>query len=139
MNWLWRLNGYCLMVEDIPSKRLLVVDDEPAFCRFVRNVAQELDFTVEMAVSGEEFKTIYTLFQPTTIVMDIVMPDIEGVDLTQWLIEQGFTGQLILATGFAPNYANVAQRLADASARFATETLLKPIGIDDLEAVLRKL
>mgnify|MGYP006420428179 FL=1 len=125
------------MVEDIPRKRLLVVDDEPAFCRFVRNVAEELDLTVEMTTTGTELMTTYSLFLPATIVMDIVMPEIEGVELTQWLIGQGFTGKLILATGFAPNYANVAQRLADASAQFKTETLLKPVGVDDLEAVLR--
>lgn len=124
------------MIDDVPQKRLLVVDDEPAFCRFVRNVAQELDFTVEMANTGQEFMTTYTLFRPTVVVMDIVMPEIEGVELTQWLIEQGFAGKLILATGFAPNYATVAQRLADASSRFKTATLLKPVGIDELEAAL---
>jgi CheY-like chemotaxis protein len=126
------------MVEDIPRRRLLVVDDEPAFCRFVQDVAQDIDFSVEMTTTGREFMTTYTLFLPKTIVMDIVMPEIEGVELTQWLIQEGFTGKLILVTGYAPNYVAVAQRLADASAQFKTITLLKPVGIDDLEAALNE-
>ncbi|MBT4046066.1 MAG: response regulator [Rhodospirillaceae bacterium] len=125
------------MVEDPPSKRLLVVDDEPAFCRFVHDVSQDLGFAVETTTTGQEFMTTYTLFLPETIVMDIVMPEIEGVELTQWLIQEGFTGKLILVTGYAPNYVAVAQRVADASAQFNTITLLKPIGIDDLEAALQ--
>ena len=126
------------MVEDIPRRRLLVVDDEPAFCRFVQDVAQDIDFSVEMTTTGREFMTTYTLFLPKTIVMDIVMPEIEGVELTQWLIQEGFTGKLILVTDYAPNYVAVAQRLADASAQFKTITLLKPVGIDDLEAALNE-
>ncbi|MDE0943469.1 MAG: response regulator [Alphaproteobacteria bacterium] len=116
----------------------MVVDDEPAFCRFVQDVAQDIDFSVEMTTTGREFMTTYTLFLPKTIVMDIVMPEIEGVELTQWLIQEGFTGKLILVTGYAPNYVAVAQRLADASAQFKAITLLKPVGIDDLEAALNE-
>ncbi|MBT3534437.1 MAG: response regulator [Rhodospirillaceae bacterium] len=125
------------MIESQSTRRLLVVDDEPAFCRFVLGVAENLGYTVEIAHNGRDFMTTYTLFQPTTVVMDIVMPEIEGVELTQWLIAQGFAGRLILATGFAPNYVTIAQHLADAASQFKTQTLLKPVGIDELEAALK--
>ena len=58
--------------------RLLVVDDEPRFRDFVKNVAVKLDFDVECAKDGLEFMALCVAKPPDVVVLDIVMPGIDG-------------------------------------------------------------
>ena len=71
------------------EKRLLIVDDEPAFGEFVRDVALALDYEVIVTTSGKAFQQCYGNFQPTMIMLDMVMPEMDGNELVLWLMEQG--------------------------------------------------
>ena len=70
------------------GQRLLVVDDEPAFGEFARKVAAGLGFAVEVTTDGYAFKQRYDDFDPTVVMVDLFMPDIEGMELVQWLAER---------------------------------------------------
>lgn len=60
------------------DKRLLICDDEPAFGRFVKNVAEDLGYEVEVTTTWQAFMQAYLTFSPTTVVLDIVMPGMVG-------------------------------------------------------------
>ena len=49
------------------DKRLLIRDDEPAFGRFVKNVAEDLGYEVQVTTEGHAFIEAYASFEPTTI------------------------------------------------------------------------
>ena len=68
------------------DKRLLVCDDEPRFGRFVKNVAEDLGYTVCVTTGGHAFIDAYGSFNPTTIVLDMIMPGMDGNELVLWLI-----------------------------------------------------
>ena len=76
------------------EKRLLVVDDEVAFGAFVRRVAQGLDFAVEVTSTADAFKEAYERFHPTVIVLDIVMPETDGIELIRWLGTMNCTARI---------------------------------------------
>ncbi|MDP6344184.1 MAG: response regulator [Alphaproteobacteria bacterium] len=124
------------MLEGCANRRLLVVDDEPAVGLFVRRTAEALGFEVLVATSGRQFMDAWAGFAPTAIVMDIVMPEVDGMELIQWLTKAGYDGQLIVVTGYAPDYATVAGHLAEISGRMAVCSLTKPLQLEELEAVL---
>ena len=63
------------------EKRLLVVDDEPEFGEYVRKVAVELGYEVEVTGDGKSFMKAYESFNPSVIALDLVMPEIDGVEL----------------------------------------------------------
>ena len=117
--------------------RLLVVDDEPRFRDFVRNVAAKLGFDVECARDGHEFKTLYDAIDPDVVVLDIVMPEIDGIELVQWLAERGEQLHLVIVTGFAPNYATLAKKLGEAKGLLSVITLTKPVRMADLQDAIR--
>lgn len=119
--------------------RLLVVDDEPRFCDFVKHVALKLDFDVESARDGNEFMTLCEANPPDVVVLDIVMPGIDGVELVQWLAERGEELHLVIVTGFAPNYAALAKKLGEAKGLLSVTTLTKPVRIADLKAAISQL
>ncbi|MFP6732049.1 MAG: response regulator [Alphaproteobacteria bacterium] len=120
------------------AERLLVVDDEPRFRDFVKNVAVKSGFEVECARDKHEFKTLCESTEPDVVVLDIVMPDIDGVELVQWIAERGIQLHLVIVTGFAHNYADLAKKLVEAKGLLSVRTLTKPVRMADLQqAIIR--
>lgn len=118
------------------DKRLLVVDDEPEFGELVRKVAVGLGYEVRVTTHGREFQAAYQEIQPTTIVMDMVMPEMDGNELVLWLMEQGYAAHLIIITGYSPDYARDARVLAEFNGLRSVSTLTKPIGLAKLRQAL---
>ncbi len=118
------------------KQRLLVCDDEEALGRFVRNVTEPLGYDVCLVTSGEELIARYDAFAPTIILLDMVMPGMDGNEVILWLAEHGCTARLIIMTGYHPQYADHARILADFRGIGSVTTLRKPFGIDDLLAAL---
>ncbi|HRX70823.1 MAG TPA: response regulator [Candidatus Competibacteraceae bacterium] len=118
------------------EKRLLIVDDEPAFGEFVRQVALSLDYQVMVTMDGKTFQECYADFQPTTIMLDMVMPDMDGNELLLWLLQQGYASDLIITTGYNPDYASDAKTLAEFNGLRTVTTLVKPFSLARLRAVL---
>ena len=118
------------------EKRLLVIDDELGFREFVSNVATAAGYEVEAAGHADFFKEIYPRFKPTLIMMDMILPDVDGFELMQWLIEQGCTARVIVVTGYNPHYAEMAESIGSDSVMLGVESMTKPVGLVDLRAAL---
>ncbi|HRD64825.1 MAG TPA: response regulator [Candidatus Competibacter sp.] len=118
------------------AKRLLIVDDEPSFGEFVRRVALDLGYEVAVTTSAHAFQQYYTDFRPTTIILDMVIPEIDGNELLLWLLQQGYADDLIIVTGFSPDYAQDARTLAEFKGLNAVSTLVKPIDLARLRSAL---
>ncbi|HHW75709.1 MAG TPA: response regulator [Xanthomonadaceae bacterium] len=118
------------------DKRLLIVDDEPAFGEFVREVALALGYEVLATTNGKAFQECYAEFHPTTVMLDMVMPDMDGNELLLWLLQQGYAADLIITTGYNPDYASEAKLLAEFNGLNTVTTLVKPFSLAKLRAVL---
>ena len=118
------------------TKRLLIVDDEPDFGEFVRQVAQLLDYEVKVAINSRSFQQTYVDFQPTLIILDMVMPDMDGNEVLLWLLQQGYSAGLIITTGYSPDYAQEAKTLAEFNGLQRVSTLTKPVRLADLRSAL---
>ena len=118
------------------ERRLLEVDDEPELGEYLRKVAVELGYEVEVTGDGKSFMKAYESFDPSVIALDLVMPEIDGVELVQWLVEHDCTAQLIVITGYNPKYAALAAKLAEARGLSSVTTLTKPVKLSRLRNVL---
>ncbi len=118
------------------GKSLLVIDDEPAFRRYVNSAAKLLDYDVEMSGSGRDVMKTAAPLPWDAIVLDIVMPDVDGIEVIKWLTGQGYNGRLLVVSGYAPNYARMAAELANASGSMQVNYHSKPISIEEIQAVL---
>jgi DNA-binding response OmpR family regulator len=120
----------------MPGQRLLIIDDEVAFAKFVARVASAEGFDVKVTTRSEDFMAAVLSAPPDVIILDMVMPGMDGVELIQWLAKQQSTARVILASGFNPLYAEMAEQLGASLGKLSISILTKPVRVADLRAAL---
>jgi DNA-binding NtrC family response regulator len=118
------------------AKRLLIVDDEVDFGVSVRRVAEKLGFDVEVKTRARDFKAAFHSFNPTVVMLDMIMPDEDGNELIQWLASIKSTARVIIISGYAPIYAKTAENLGKAHGLPSISRLTKPVSIAALSSAL---
>lgn len=91
--------------------RLLVVDDEVEFVNFVCEFADVYGFAVATASNGQIAQQRFHEFNPNIILLDVVMPQVDGIEFIEWLGNQGADVRLIVVTGYNPYYGQLAEKL----------------------------
>lgn len=107
-------------------QRVLVGDDEPDICRFLCIAAEDLGCEARYATDAEGFKKAYTSFQPTTIFLDLVIPETDGFEILQWLAEAKCTAKIIVMTGYDSLYSEMAKSMGRAN-NLKITAVTKPI------------
>lgn len=120
------------------QKTLLVVDDEPTFGKLVFEVAEKHGLKATIATSGEDFQTVYIKDEPEIVVVDIVMPELDGFELIHWLAEQTHKCPVIFMTGNQPEYVRQAATLAKTAGLTVAGTLHKPLKADHLTDAIER-
>jgi two-component system OmpR family response regulator len=77
--------------------RVLVVDDEPAITDFIRLGLSREGFEVETASDGRAALTVVDRFAPDVVVLDVMMPRMDGISLTKELAGDPRRGLVILS------------------------------------------
>ena len=113
-----------------------MVDDEKDFADLVVRVATQLGYTAAATSTAEEFMASYLADPPDVIVLDIVMPDQDGIELMRWLVDRDCRARVILASGYSPVFAGAAKVIAEIGGRISITYLRKPAKLADLRAAL---
>lgn len=77
--------------------RVLVVDDEPAIRRLLRVSLSAHGHTIFEAANGQEALEAVVAHRPDIIILDLGLPDLEGVEVTRMLREWTQTPIIILS------------------------------------------
>ncbi|MGF1611940.1 MAG: response regulator [Kiloniellales bacterium] len=118
------------------TKRLLVVDDEADFGAYVKKVAEGLGYQVLVTTSGRAFMAAFEDFAPSHVMLDVVMPEMDGIELVQWLAKRCSRVKVVIVTGYNPKYAHTAGVLGGAKGLEVVGIYAKPLRLADLRAVL---
>jgi two-component system, OmpR family, response regulator len=81
-----------------PKPRVLVVDDEENIRYLVGSALQLAGFETEVAESGCEAVEAAGTFQPDVVVLDVMLPDLDGFTVLQRLRDRGSTAPVIFLT-----------------------------------------
>lgn len=119
------------------DKRLLVIDDEPDIGDFIRAVAEGQDFEVCVAARASAFIKALDDFKPTAICLDVVMPDVDGIELLKLLADRQCKAPILVISGYSKLYLDSAENLAEAFGLPYVKTLAKPLSLATLRAALK--
>jgi two-component system, OmpR family, KDP operon response regulator KdpE len=113
--------------------RILVVDDEPQIRRALSIALSGHGFAVELAEDGQDALVRIAAHIPDAIVLDLVMPGMDGMQVLKQTREFSNVPIIVLsARGQEPDKVNALDLGAD-------DYLTKPFGIDELLARLRAI
>jgi DNA-binding response OmpR family regulator len=79
------------------TPRVLVVDDEPSIVDFIRLGLQYEGFQVEVAHDGQAALRAISIFKPQVVVLDIMMPKLDGLSVTEAVRGNPDVGVIILS------------------------------------------
>ena len=114
--------------------RILVVDDEPAVRDALRRALSLEGYRVELAVDGAEALKQLALSSPDAIVLDILMPNVDGLEVCRRLRRTGDRTPVLMLTAREA----IPDRVAGLDAG-ADDYLVKPFALEELLARLRAL
>src|SRR5215475_13154424 len=111
--------------------RVLVVDDEPQILRALRINLRVRDYEVHVAATGAEALEMAGRHPPDLVILDLGLPDLDGVEVIQGL--RGWTkAPIIVLSGRADSLDKV--EALDAG---ADDYVTKPFGVEELLARMR--
>jgi two-component system KDP operon response regulator KdpE len=114
-----------------PGPRVLVVDDERAIRHFLRASLAAHGYTVLEATTGQEALAAVVGQRPDLIILDLGLPDVDGIEVTRRIREWSTIPIIILSVR-----EHEADKVAALDAG-ADDYLTKPFGVGELLARLR--
>jgi two-component system KDP operon response regulator KdpE len=114
-----------------PKPLVLVVEDEPQMRKFVRIALESHDYRVIEAEAAAEAIQQATAYTPDAILLDLGLPDMDGLELTSRLREWSGVPILVIS---AREQEEIKVRALDGG---ADDYLTKPFGAAELMARLR--
>ncbi len=115
-----------------PGRRLLVVDQHQAFVGFACQVGRRLGYQTSAIVDARELADRVRAWRPDILVMEIVLPELDGIEIIRLLSELGFDGQLILVTAHDPRYLELARKTAETRGLRVAACLAQPARTADI-------
>jgi len=113
------------------APHILVIDDELQIQRAIRTILTEKGFQVSTASRGEEGLTLAATHEPDIVILDLGLPDIDGIEVTRRLREWTQCPILILSV------RDSERDKVAALDQGADDYLTKPFGIEELLARVR--
>jgi len=119
----------------VAKKRILAVDDDASVCEFYEQALKLLGYDVECAANARKAKESLAKKKPDLILMDIMMPEQDGISLTRELRAAPASSDvpIIVVSGLAD-----AGTLNDALLFGAVDYMVKPIDVDVLHAKIER-
>jgi two-component system KDP operon response regulator KdpE len=111
--------------------RVLVVDDEPQMLRALRINLRVRDYQVDVAATGNEALQMAARHPPDLVILDLGLPDLDGVEVIEGL--RGWTKAPILVLSGRADSTDKVEAL-DAG---ADDYITKPFGVEELLARMR--
>nr|AIU44522.1 transcriptional regulator of the OmpR family [Cyanophora paradoxa] len=118
---------------EINKKKILVVDDEISIRRILETRLSMIGYEVVTAADGEEALTIFQLEHPNLVVLDVMMPKLDGYGVCQELRKESDIPIIMLTA-----LGDVADRITGLELG-ADDYVVKPFSPKELEARIRSV
>jgi DNA-binding NtrC family response regulator len=116
------------------GERVLIVEDEPSTRLGLTELVRTWGFITDSAADGEEALQRISVFRPTIIISDLVMPNMGGLELLRALKDEGGDLTIVILTA-----QGTVETAVEAIKEGAYDYLTKPIEPQRLKILLDKI
>jgi DNA-binding NtrC family response regulator len=114
--------------------QILVVDDEPDIRQLVQEILEDEGYSVQVAEDGESARQAFAQQKPDLVLLDIWMPDIDGISLLkEWSASGALESQVVIMSGHG-----TLETAVEATRLGAFDFVQKPLSLAKLLATVRK-
>lgn len=113
--------------------KILIVDDEPSALELLEMHLSEKNFEVRTSADAKGLYEEINSFQPQIVILDVRLPDADGLDLLKNIKEANENTRVIVVTAFHDMATTIK-----AIKRGAFEYIPKPIDLDELDTAIER-
>lgn len=115
---------------------VMILDDDEALGLTIGTIARRAGLEAAVFRHPLAFLDAVAATMPSHIVLDLVMPEIDGVDILRRLAEAGCPAAVIITSGVGARVLDAARRLAEQQGINLIGVLPKPFSVAELRALL---
>ena len=121
-------------LEQTRPHRILVIDDEAVVCLSCARILSTEGYQVDCKQRSDEGLNLALTGEYDVILLDLVMPDLTGLEVLEQLKNAGVSSEVVIITGYS-----TIQTAVDAMKLGATDYVSKPFTPDELRLIVRKV
>ncbi len=114
-------------------KSILIIDDDPLIRKTLSSHLSRTPFEVRQAEDGEQGLKMYEEFMPDLVVLDIRLPDIDGLEVLRHIKQRNKNACVVIMTAYDDMKTTV-----EAIKSGAYEYLVKPLDYVELDLTVEK-
>ncbi|HUV68025.1 MAG TPA: EAL domain-containing response regulator [Terracidiphilus sp.] len=118
------------------NRRILILDDDEAVGQTIEWIAESLGFEAEFVTAPEEFFETLDRIRPDVITIDLIMPELDGVEIMRALGERNCVAQIVISSGLGTKVLEAAQRSASEHGLSILGVISKPLSKENLRALV---
>ncbi|HVC02951.1 MAG TPA: EAL domain-containing response regulator [Steroidobacteraceae bacterium] len=118
------------------DSRLLILDDDAQIGKLIQVIAESAGVAARFLTHTDEFFEAVEAWRPTHIAIDLVMPEMDGVEVLVKLAERGCTAKIIITSGVGTRVLDAAGRSANEHGLIIAGVMSKPFSPSTLRGLL---
>jgi EAL domain-containing protein (putative c-di-GMP-specific phosphodiesterase class I) len=118
------------------NRRILILDDDASVGQTIQWIAESLGFEAEFVTHPEEFFLRLEQKSPDIITIDLVMPELDGIEIMRLLEERKTRAKIVISSGMGSRVLEAAQRSALEHGLSILGVISKPISKEALHLLV---
>lgn len=131
------MNTTSLSTRSAEKPVVLIIDDDADLCDFITEVVESLGYKTEVAQNATEFEESLRSV-PFLIILDLIMPDVDGIELLRILSVRNCSAPIVLMSGLDRSVLHTAEDLARELGLTVVSRLQKPFRLEELKGLFRE-
>ena len=115
------------------SRRVLVVDDDPAIRQIIAVLLQRDGVDVEIAEDGERANALLAQNEYAVVLLDLMMPRVDGYGVIDFMKSRGITSPIVVISAVSD------ERTSDLDPQLVRVAMQKPIEPRELRTVVKAI
>jgi CheY-like chemotaxis protein len=117
------------------EQKLLIIDDQLGMAKVIALIAESLGLETKIVTCPLRATDAFLEFRPDVVMVDMIMPEKDGIDVLHEILLTGIECRVILTSGLSEAYLRLAQGIARFYGR-EVGVLRKPFRRNELVAAL---